>query len=62
MFKITKKSINIFEKDQIDLHLNIKAGIEEIKEIVKREITEHKTIYVDENIDNDVQLIKFWQM
>ena len=60
MFKIKEKSINIFEvaKDQIDLHLNIKADIEEIKEVVKREITEHKTIYVDGNIDSDVAIHK----
>ena len=58
MFKIKEKPINIFEvvKDQIDLHLNIKADIKEIKEVVKKEITENKTIYVDENIDSYVAI------
>ena len=60
LFKIKEKSINIFEvvKDQIDLHLSIKADIEEIKEVVKKVITENKTIYVDENIDSDVAIHK----
>ena len=60
MFKIKEKSINMFEvvKDQIDLHLNIKADIEEIKEVVKKEITENKTIYIDENIESDVAIHK----
>ena len=58
--KSKKSPINIFEvvKDQTDLHLNIRADIEEIKEVVKKELTENKTIYVDENIDSDVAIHK----
>ena len=52
VFKI-KKSIFEAVKDQIDLHLNIKVDIKEIKEVVKKEITENKTIYIDKNIDSD---------
>ena len=60
MFKIKEKPTNIFEvvKDQIDLHLNIKADIKEIKEVVKKEITENKIIYIDENLDSYVAIHK----
>ena len=60
MFKIKEKPTNIFEvvKDQIDLHLNIKADIKEIKEVAKKEITENIIIYIDENLDSYVAIHK----
>ena len=60
MFKIKEKPTNIFEvvKDQIDLHLNIKADIKEIKEVAKKEIAENIIIYIDENLDSYVAIHK----